>query len=181
MLAAALLWYRQFKKDLTEAGYEFNPYDPCVCNKLMHEGKQHTVAFHVDDLIGSCADQGQANTELENWLNNKYGSLGEVKVTRGDVHDYLGMRFDFSIKGQVTVDMTDYIANMIDECSVKFTIDDTTPTPAAGNLSIVKEDSPLLSQHHKEEFHTIVAQGLFVCCRVRPDLHPTNAVLRTRV
>jgi hypothetical protein len=27
----------------------FNPYDPCVANKMI-DGKQHTVRFHVDDL-----------------------------------------------------------------------------------------------------------------------------------
>ena len=32
MLIAALLWYKMFKKDLEGIGFEFNPYDPCVCN-----------------------------------------------------------------------------------------------------------------------------------------------------
>jgi hypothetical protein len=50
MLVAALLWYQHFRKDLESVGFEFNPYDPCVANRLI-DGKQHTVMFHVDDLM----------------------------------------------------------------------------------------------------------------------------------
>ena len=50
MLQAALLWYKKFRKDLESIGYEFNPYDACVANKLI-DGKQHTIRFHVDDIV----------------------------------------------------------------------------------------------------------------------------------
>ena len=33
MLEASLLWYRKFKKELEEIGFEFNDYDPCVANR----------------------------------------------------------------------------------------------------------------------------------------------------
>ena len=49
MLIAALLWYQKFKKDLENYGFEFNPYDPCVANKIVN-GKQQTILFHVDDV-----------------------------------------------------------------------------------------------------------------------------------
>ena len=52
MLIAALLWYRLFSSDLMAIGFEINPYDPCVMNRIM-EGKQHTVKFHIDDLMSS--------------------------------------------------------------------------------------------------------------------------------
>ena len=32
MLQAALLWYNKFQQELEKAGFEFNPYDPCVGN-----------------------------------------------------------------------------------------------------------------------------------------------------
>ena len=35
-LVAALLWYKKLKKDLEGACFVFNPYDPCVANKLMN-------------------------------------------------------------------------------------------------------------------------------------------------
>ena len=55
MLVAALLWYKKFKSDLEEQGFEFNPYDACVANKEVN-GKQQTVRFHVDDLMSSHVD-----------------------------------------------------------------------------------------------------------------------------
>ena len=55
MLVAALLWYKQFRGDLEEIGFEFNPYDPCVANRIEKE-KQQTVQFHVDDLKSSHVD-----------------------------------------------------------------------------------------------------------------------------
>ena len=99
MLKAALMWYEKFRKDLESVGFEFNPYDPCVANRQVH-GKQHTVRFHVDDLMSSHVNK-KVNDKFLKWLNKKYGTHGEVKATRGDVHDYLGMTFDFSDKGKV--------------------------------------------------------------------------------
>ena len=117
MLVAALLWYKQFRGDLEKIGFKFNPYDPCVANRTVN-GKQHTVRFHVDDLMSSHVDK-KVNDDFENWLNKTYGGYGKIKSVRGKLHDYLGMNFDFSKDGKVLIDMIEYIANMIDECSVK--------------------------------------------------------------
>ena len=35
MLVAALLWYKQFRKDLESQDFTFNPYDTCVANRWM--------------------------------------------------------------------------------------------------------------------------------------------------
>ena len=48
----------------------------------------------------------KVNDEFEKWLNQMCGERGEVKTTRGDVHDCLGMKFMFDgKKGQVGVDV----------------------------------------------------------------------------
>jgi hypothetical protein len=94
MLVAALLWYKQFRGDLEKIGFKFNPYDPCVANMTVN-GKQHTVRFHVDDLMSSHVDK-KVNDDFEKWLNKTYGGYGKIKSVRGKVHDYLGMNFDFS-------------------------------------------------------------------------------------
>ena len=52
MLQAALLWYNKFRQELENEGFEFNPYDPCVGNR-MENGSQHTIRFHVDDVMSS--------------------------------------------------------------------------------------------------------------------------------
>jgi hypothetical protein len=71
------------------------------------------VKFHVDDLKSTHIDP-KVNDNFLSWLNHKYGKHGEVKATRGKVHDYLGMTFTYSQDG-VTVDMRKYIKSMIDE------------------------------------------------------------------
>eukprot|EP00956_Cyclotella_meneghiniana_P002566 scaffold3022_cov42-Cyclotella_meneghiniana.AAC.2 len=49
LLRSALLFYLKLVKDLTDFGFELNPYDPCVANKMVN-GTQMTVVWHVDDL-----------------------------------------------------------------------------------------------------------------------------------
>ena len=39
----------------------------------------------------------------------------------------------------------------------------------------------MLTGERAETFHTMVAKGLFLCKRARPDIQPTIAVLSTRV
>ena len=78
---------------MEQQDFKFNPYDACVANKQV-KGKQHTVHFHVDDLMSSHVDS-KVNDEFAKWLNKMYGKHGAVKVNHGKVHDYLGMVFDF--------------------------------------------------------------------------------------
>ena len=178
MLVAALLWYKKFKGDLEAQGFIFNPYDPCVANKLV-SNKQHTVRFHVDDLMSSHVDE-QVNDRFEVWLNKMYGTHGAVKATRGKVHDYLGMTFDFSQNGKVIVDMSDYITNMVEEFPIKLKATDTAPTPACDDL-FAEGNGDKLNKDDAEVFHTFVAKGLFACKRARPDIHMAIAVMCTRV
>ena len=79
--------------DLKEQGYKINPYDPCMANKIIN-GEQHTVTWHVNNLKFGHKDPKVNNLFIE-WLSEKYGKLGDVKATRGKVHEYLGMTLDF--------------------------------------------------------------------------------------
>ena len=118
----------------------------------------------------------KVNDVFLKWLNKKYGKYGAVKATRGKVHDYLGMTFDYSEKGKVKIDMIDYMASMIDDVSSELKPTGTAENPAADNVFAVG-DSPPLDPARAEEFHTIVAKGLFACKRARPDIHTAIAVL----
>ena len=178
MLIAALLWYKQFRKDLESVGFKFNPYDPCVANRKVF-GKQHTVRFHVDDLMSS-HERAKVNDNFLHWLNKQYGSYGAVKATRGPIHDYLGMTFDFSEPGKVKVDMIDYMKNMVDEFPVELGPNTTSPTPAPDDL-FATGNGELLDKKRAEEFHTFVAKALFACKRARPDIHTATTLLCTRV
>ena len=113
MLVASLLYYKKFVKDIKTIGFELNPYDPCLANRMVN-GQQHTIAWHVDDIKASHV-QSKVNDEFLKWLEKTYGEdgIGKVKTTRGLIHDYLAMKLDFTNRGKLRLDMTDYIKGMI--------------------------------------------------------------------
>ena len=57
---------------------------------------------------------------------------------------------------------------------------DIAATPPGADL-FAEGTGALLEKSRAELFHTIVAKGLFVCKRAWPDIHPTIALLCTRV
>ena len=96
MMIASVLYYKKFRKDIESIGYEVNPYDNCVANKVVN-GEQHTIKWHVDDAKASHVD-AKVNDEFYNWCESKYGedNIGHVKVIRGKKHDYLAMILDYT-------------------------------------------------------------------------------------
>jgi hypothetical protein len=89
------------------------------------------------------------------------------------------MRFDFSEKGKVKIDMTDYVSSMVNDFPLQLTPGDIAPNPAAEDLWSVS-DAAALPSKDAEVFHTFVAKGLFACKRARPDIHTAIAALCTR-
>jgi len=120
MMKSALLFYRKLVADLTSIGFEINPYDPCVANKLI-DGKQMTICWHVDDLFIGHDDPNVVTSFLE-WLAKRYDTDDKkLNVVRGHKHDYLGMNLDFSKKGAVRIDMIPYIKKISDAFPEKIT------------------------------------------------------------
>ena len=177
MLIAALVWYRKFRTDLESIGFEFNPYDACVANRLVND-KQHTIRFHVDDLMSSHEDY-RVNDQFYSWLNDMYGKIGDVKEHRGNVHDYLGIDFRY-YKDMLILDMTKYVKSMVDEFPEKISTRGVARTPAGDDIFDEREGKPL-PKDKAETYHTFVAKGLFLAKRARLDILPTIAVLCTRV
>jgi hypothetical protein len=177
MQAALLFW-----KDLTsylvkEQGYTLNPYDDCVANKIV-EGSQCTVLWHVDDLKLSHVNQDVLES-LVDALNARYGELDPLTVTRGDIHDYLGMTLDYSVPGEVTVRMDDYVRDLLDDAP-----DDmggVANTPAADHLFTINPEPKYLDAPTSDLFHSLTAKLLFLCKRARPDIQTAVAFLTTRV
>ena len=60
-------------------------------------------------------------------------------MTRGSVHDYLGMTLDYSIKGKVQIKMVDYITKMLDELPPN--MDGEAAMAAPNHLFEVNEDA----------------------------------------
>ena len=178
MLVSAMLFYKKLKKDLIKYGFKINPYDPCVANKIII-GHPLTVSWHVDDLKISHKSPIVV-TEFIDWIKRMYGQIGKVKVTRGKIHEYLGMKLDYSQDGKFIVDMVDYITKMVEEYYEDQKSPAKVTSPWTDQLFQVT-DKPKLERGKAEKFHTTVAQGLFACKRARPDISPAIAFLTTRV
>jgi hypothetical protein len=115
-MVPSLLYYCKFNKSLTEIGFELNPYDPCVANKMI-KGKQMTICFHVDDCKLSHRTP-KVMDKMIKWLRQEYESIfedgsGQMTVSRGKVHTYLGMTLDYTLRGQVKIMMIGYVDEIL--------------------------------------------------------------------
>ena len=91
-----------------------NLYDRCTFNKTVI-GKQITIQFFVDDLKVSHVDNGVFKKEIEK-LDDKFRTnTQQLNVTKGDVHDYLGLTLDYSHDSYVKITMYDFIQNILPE------------------------------------------------------------------
>ena len=183
MLNSAILFYKKWRKDVESCGFKVNSYEPCVTNKKVN-GKWLTITWHVDDLKASHQDTKVIDWFIE-WVDNKYGDdkMGRVTAHCGKKHDYLAMILDYSEKGKVKIDMTEYVWKMITEYEEAYGVlpNKEVKNVASGNLFNVDKHSKELEGQKAEDFHTITAKGLFVSKRARPDIQPPVAYLCTRV
>jgi hypothetical protein len=149
-----------------------------VANKVI-DGKQCTILWHVDDLKISHVES-EVVDEILRLLNVRYGTQAPLTVTRGTVHDYLGMTIDYSIKGKVMIKMDDYVDKVLE--ASRDDMNGVATSPAADHLFEVNQVDPaLLDEEDGNYFHTMTAKLLFLSKRARPDIQQAVAFLTTRV
>jgi hypothetical protein len=149
-----------------------------VANKKV-QGLQQTILFHVDNLKLS-HKMKLVNDRVKKWLNSQYSNHGKVTATCDKVHNYLGMELDYWERGDLKINMTKYVENMINDFPVKLGKKDVAKAPAADSLFNLGTGAKL-GMKRSEIFHTFVAKGLFLCKRARPDIQQAILVLCTRV
>ena len=126
-MQSSLLWWKLLTSTLIEKmGFEFNPYDLCVANKIVN-GTQLTVLWYVDDLKIPHAEK----EVVEDTVKKLEGFFGTLTVTRGGEHTYVGLKVDIK-DGKVEIHNTEYIV----ECFELFgePITPSAATPAKGHL-----------------------------------------------
>jgi hypothetical protein len=161
-MVASLLYYRKFVKSLTDIGFIINPYDPCVANKII-EGKLMTICFHVHDCKLSHSKKKFMDPMIE-YLCEKYESIfedgtGEMTVSRGKIHKYLGMTLDYTVLGIVKITMFDYVDEILtafDKAEPNGV--DTKTSTAPDSLFKVDESCVKLAQNKDVKFHNLVAK-----------------------
>ena len=176
-LRAARLFWIKLSGVLKSWGYTINPYDACVANKIIN-GKQCTITWHIDDLKISHVDHKVVEAFVSD-LQTEFGKLGDISVSRGSRHDYLGMFLDYSEEGILQVDMRPYIKTIL--AGVPPNMLGKAQTPAANHIYHINEDAEKLSEHEADRFHSITMQLAYLAHRGRPDIRTAVSFLATRV
>ena len=135
------------------------------------EGTQETVLLYVDDIkLSHVNEEVLLNTVKD--LVARYGKVKVLTVTRGNVHEFLGVTFDFGEKQKLKVIMKDYVEEVIDEADEALTINqrEQANTPAKTTLFNINAESPALNKKDADQYHRLTAKLLYLVPRARPDL-----------
>ena len=146
----------------------------------MVNSEQLTICWHMDDLKSSHIDL-KVNDKFLQWIKDMFGQLREVKTTQGPLHDYLGITLDYSVPGQVSIDMSHYVEKMVKEFPQETLKGASVASLWNENLFKVQHDSALLEKEQAKLFHTMTMQELFHCKCGCPDIAPAIAYLTTEV
>ena len=113
-------------------------------------------------------------------LEKEYGSLANLTVTRGKVHEYLGMTIDFRVKLEARFSQYDFLKkllNSLPECMST----GMKNTAAPEYLFKTTDESCLLDHIRMEIFHTITAKTLWLSQRTRTDVQLAVGFCCTRI
>jgi hypothetical protein len=176
-IRAARLFWEKLSTKLNEWGFATNPYDSCVANKIVN-GKQLTVAWHVDDLKVSHVDVTVVD-EFINQMELEFGKETPINKARGKIHDYLGMELDYSHQGMVSINMCEYLKSIIHDLPEE--MKGTASTPAANHLFEVNDNPTYLDKERKSMFVHLVMQLLYLSQRAQPDIRTAVAFLCGRL
>ena len=180
-LKSVLLFYQHLTGKLSNWDFTVNPYDPCTWNTVTAKGEQLTVQVFVDDVKTSSVD-AEALAMFFGKLQDEFGTSDQPLVCHtGTVHEYLGMRLDYSIPGRIILTMFDYLESVLNECPDDKQFLNLACTPATDTLFHLRGEAPSLDDVTAELFFRLVARLLYVSKRARPDLQLAVAFLCTRV
>ena len=143
-IESAMLWYELFSSTLQDMGFKLNPYDKCVANKLIN-GKQCTVVFYVDDNKVSHEDP----TVVTQVLDQIASHFGELSITRGTKHDFLGINIEIR-DGMVYIDMNHQVEEALEWGGVQ--VGTKPATPATKELYNDVDDGVLLDEEESDNY-----------------------------
>jgi hypothetical protein len=105
----------------------------------------------------------------------------KMHVSRGLVHEYLGMTLGYTVKGEVKITMVDYLKGVIGDFPE--VIDGTAPTEASEHMFGVRPDEEivLLEEDRARAFHHALAHLLFASSLARKDIQLAVLFLTIRI
>ena len=155
MKESALLRYELLCERLQSIGFKQSRYDRFVFNQYEKDGTQCSLCVHVDDFMITARNEAH----LEPVLNDKTNLFGDITVTRGRKHNYLGMVLNLEQQDSLEVSMLSAVEELLNSCDVGSGI---ASSHATVNLFRIDTSSNLLSTGDKELFHSIVASLLYL-------------------
>ena len=176
--ATRLFWEQLTKHLVDDWGFSIDPYDRCVENKMVNR-HQCTIVWQVDDLKISHHVESVVNDIIRK-LNAEFGQCDNTSVSKGRVHDYLGMQLDYTVPGTLKFSMIDYIDTILDDCLDR--MDGTSVTPSASHLFKVNDIDPeYLSVKDAEAFYHLTMQLAYLAHHPHPAIRTAVTFLQTRV
>ena len=177
-IESALRWYELYSETLEKEGFVINPYDRCVANKEI-DGKQCTIVWYVDDNKVSHVDP----LVVTDVINTMKTHFGELTVTRGKKHRFLGMNITINEDKNIEIEMKDQLQEAVDlfEQADGSQVNETVTSPARPHLRDINLENMRLCNAKQEAYHSIVAKLLWIMKRSRPDLETAIGFLCTRV
>ena len=92
-IESALRWYELYAETLEKEGFVINPYDRFVANKVIN-GEQCTIVWYVDNNKVPHKDIKVLDDGIELMKTH----FGDLTVTRGNKHRFLGMNITINEK-----------------------------------------------------------------------------------
>mmetsp|Transcript_16943 Transcript_16943/g.24540 ORF Transcript_16943/g.24540 Transcript_16943/m.24540 type:complete len:377 (-) Transcript_16943:2251-3381(-) len=137
LIESGRLWFELLSSTLIANGYVQNQYEPCIFNKW-HEDEQvqSTIGIYVDDIIVTCKNADIA----EAIITSLESEFDELTITRGKIHKFTGMIFDFTESRKLKITMK----KSIDEILKRNNVTSTAVTPSTEELFQIDETSPYL-------------------------------------
>ena len=126
---------------MKEEGYILNKYDRCVAKKI--NGKQCTVAWYVDDNKASHVDSGV----IDDLLDTIKTHFGEIQITRGKKHTFLGMNIQITEDKKIEIEMEDKLVEAIELFGEE--LEGKVTSPAQHHLFQVNENADPLDKNKK--------------------------------
>ena len=119
---------------------------------------------------------------IDKVLENIKQHFGEMKITRGKKHTFVGLNFEMLEDGTIKLNMKDYLIECIHSFqNVDCEIEGRANTPGKHDLFTLDENSPKLDEIRNRMFHHIVSKLLYVSKRARLDIDLVVSFLFTRV
>ena len=169
-LQSALLWYNELSSTIEGRDSGRTPMICAVTHEL--SGNTCNILVYVDDLLITST----AATDLQE-VATTLKTYGGVTTNEGLTHDYLGIHWDFSEPGQVSLAMNGYIQDVL----TKFPPPLRANTPALNTLFTVSPGSTSLPKTAREQYHSAVMTLHYLAKRVRPDTLTAVSFCATRV